>query len=137
LGCFFISRSLYLLEQTPLDKLFPKCKKAGTSIICGGPFNSGVLVGREMWNYANAPKYVVNKVKSLKKIADNYDVPLPAAALQFPLFNEIITSVIPGARSKNEFEQILKWFKLKIPVDFWKELIVKELIHYEAPVSKN
>ena len=90
-----------------------------------------------MWNYANAPKYVVNKVKSLKKIADNYDVPLPAAALQFPLFNEIITSVIPGARSKNEFEQILKWFKLKIPVDFWKELIVKELIHYEAPVSKN
>ena len=62
---------------------------------------------------------------------------MPAAALQFPLFNEIITSVIPGARSKNEFEQILKWFKLKIPVDFWKDLIAKELIHYEAPVSKN
>ena len=90
-----------------------------------------------MWNYANAPIDVVNKVKSLKKIADNYNVPLPAAALQFPLFNEIITSVIPGARSKNEFEQILKWFKLKIPVDFWKELIAKALIHYEAPVSKN
>ena len=133
---FLLAGRYTLLEQTPLDSLFPKCKNAGTSIICGGPFNSGVLVGREMWNYANAPKDVVNKVKSLKKIADNYNIPLPAAALQFPLFNEIITSVIPGARSKNEFEQILQWFTLKIPIDFWKELRAKELIHHEAPIDK-
>ena len=134
---FLLAGRYTLLEQTPLDSLFPKCKNAGTSIICGGPFNSGVLVGREMWNYANAPRDVVNKVKSLKKIAENFNVPLPAAALQFPLFNEIITSVIPGARSKNEFKQILQWFTLNIPIDFWKELIAKELIHHEAPISNN
>ena len=134
---FLLAGRYTLLEQTPLDSLFPKCKNAGTSIICGGPFNSGVLVGREMWNYANAPKNVVDKVKSLKKIAENYNIPLPAAALQFPLFNEIITSVIPGARSKNEFKQILQWFTLNIPIDFWKELIAKELIHHEAPISNN
>ena len=134
---FLLAGRYTLLEQTPLDSLFPKCKNAGTSIICGGPFNSGVLVGREMWNYANAPKDVVNKVKSLKKIAENFNIPLPAAALQFPLFNEIITSVIPGARSKNEFKQILQWFTLNIPIDFWKELIAKELIHHEAPISNN
>jgi len=133
---FLLAGRYTLLEQTPLDSLFPKCKNAGTSIICGGPFNSGVLVGREMWNYANAPKNVVDKVQSLKMIADNYNIPLPAAALQFPLFNEIITSVIPGARSKNEFEQILQWFTLKIPIDFWKELRAKELIHHEAPIDK-
>ena len=72
-----------------------------------------------------------------KKIAENYNIPLPAAALQFPLFNEIIASVIPGARSKNEFKQILQWFTLKIPIDFWKELRAKELIHHEAPISNN
>ena len=59
---FLLAGRYTLLEQTPLDSLFPKCKNAGTSIICGGPFNSGVLVGREMWNYANAPKNVVDKV---------------------------------------------------------------------------
>ena len=134
---FLLAGRYTLLEQTPLVSLFPKCKNAGTSIICGGPFNSGVLVGREMWNYANAPKDVVNKVKSLKKIAENFNIPLPAAALQFPLFNEIITSVIPGARSKNEFKQILQWFTYKIPIDFWKELRAKELIHHEAPISNN
>ena len=71
---FLLAGRYTLLEQTPLDTLFPKCKNAGTSIICGGPFNSGVLVGREMWNYANAPKDVVNKVKSLKKIAENFNI---------------------------------------------------------------
>jgi len=122
------------LEQTPLDTLFPKCIKAETSIICGGPFNSGVLVGREMWNYSNAPTEILNKVRLLSKVADKYNVPLPAASLQFPLFNKIISSVIPGARSKIEFQQILEWFKFEIPSDFWHELRSKELIHPDAPI---
>ncbi|MEC7853649.1 MAG: aldo/keto reductase, partial [Pseudomonadota bacterium] len=46
---FLLAGRYTLLEQTPLAELFPACRAAGTSIICGGPFNSGVLVGREMW----------------------------------------------------------------------------------------
>ena len=132
---FLLAGRYTLLEQTPLDTLFPKCQSAGTSIICGGPFNSGVLVGREMWNYAYAPKNVINKVKSLRSVADKHSVPLPASALQFPLFNKNICSIIPGARSQSEFEQILEWFKLTIPNDFWKELKSKGLIHFDAPIS--
>ena len=52
---FLLAGRYTLLEQTPLDTLFPACRAAGTSIICGGPFNSGILAGREMWNYAKAP----------------------------------------------------------------------------------
>ena len=111
-------------------------KKVGTSIICGGPFNSGVLVGRKMWNYSNATNEILNKVKLLSKVADNYNVPLPAAALQFPLFNKIISSVIPGARSKNEYQQILEWFQFEIPSDFWHELKSKKLIDSSAPICE-
>ncbi len=131
---FLLAGRYTLLEQTPLDTLFPKCIKAGTSIICGGSFNSGVLVGRKMWNYSNAPTKILNKVRLLSKVADKYNVPLPAASLQFPLFNKIISSVIPGARSKIEFQQILEWFKFEIPPDFWHELRSKELIHPDAPI---
>ena len=45
---FLLAGRYTLLEQTPLHDLFSSCRAAGTSIICGGPFNSGVLVGREM-----------------------------------------------------------------------------------------
>ena len=133
---FLLAGRYTILEQTPLDTLFPECKKAGTSIICGGPFNSGVLVGREMWNYSNATKEILNKVKSLLKIAEKYNVPLPAASLQFPLFNSIISSVIPGARSKTEYKQILEWFKFEIPSEFWKELRSKKLIDPNAPICE-
>lgn len=130
---FLLAGRYTLLEQTPLNDLFPACAKAGTTIICGGPFNSGVLVGREMWNYAQAPEEVVHKVQQLGAVADAFDVPLAAAALQFPLAHDIITSVIPGPRDAAELEQILTWFKTPIPGDFWTSLKEKNLLEPNTP----
>ena len=115
-------------------ELFPACRAAGTSIICGGPFNSGVLVGREMWNYATAPAEVVDKVRQIGAVADNHGVTLPAAALQFPLANDIITSVIPGPREAGELAQILAWFGEAVPGAFWTDLKNAGLMVPDAPV---
>ena len=131
---FLLAGRYTLLEQTPLDDLFPACREAGTSIICGGPFNSGVLVGRESWNYAKAPDEVMTKVKKLADVADFHSVPLAAAALQFPLANDLITSVIPGPRNKAEFQQNLAWFQAQIPGEFWSDLQAKGLLDERAPV---
>lgn len=126
---FLLAGRYTLLEQTALDELFPACRKAGTSIICGGPFNSGILVGREMWNYAKAPQGVVDKAHSLGKVADEFGIPLAAAALQFPLGDELVCSVIPGPRDKDELAQIVNWFKTPIPQAFWSALKAKGLIN--------
>ena len=131
---FLLAGRYTLLEQTAIDTLFPACRKAGTSIICGGPFNSGVLVGRETWNYAKAPKDVIDKARALGVVADEFGIPLPAAALQFPLGDEIVCSVIPGPRDKGELEQIVTWFKTPIPKEFWSTLKEKKLIEPSAAV---
>jgi len=131
---FLLAGRYTLLEQTPMQELFPACRAAGTSIICGGPFNSGVLVGREMWNYAAAPAAVVDRVRALGAVADEFSVPLAAAALQFPLANDIITSVIPGPRNASELQQILDWFTRSIPADFWAALISRGLLTDDTPV---
>ena len=133
---FLLAGRYTLLEQTPLDTLFPACLAAGTTIICGGPFNSGILAGRDMWNYAKAPTEIVDKVRALGAVADKFNVPLAAAALQFPLGNEIVTSVIPGPRDKSEFTQILHWFEMPIPSEFWSTLKSKGLIEQAAPVPQ-
>lgn len=130
---FLLAGRYTLLEQTPLDALFPKCAAAGTSIICGGPFNSGVLVGREMWNYAKAPQEVVTRVKKLQAVADRHGVDLPAAALQFPLGHDLVVSVIPGSRSSVEFSGILAWAEAEIPAAFWDDLRAENLLHPDAP----
>ena len=132
---FLLAGRYTLLEQTPIDALFPACEAAGTTIICGGPFNSGVLVGREMWNYDTAPKAIVKKIRALNEVADEFDVLLPAAALQFPLGHNIVTSVIPGPRSKKELEEILAWQSFEVPAAFWTALKSKNLIHEDAPIS--
>ena len=131
---FLLAGRYTLLEQTPLADLFPACRAAGTSIICGGPFNSGILVGREMWNYAAAPAEVVDKVLKIGAVADAHDVTLPAAALQFPLANDIITSVIPGPRDAGELAQILEWFAMPIPAGFWSDMKSAGLMEADAPV---
>lgn len=131
---FLLAGRYTLLEQTSLDVLFSACRSAGTSIICGGPFNSGVLVGREMWNYAQAPDDVVEKAQALSRVADEFSIPLAAAALQFPLGDEIVTSVIPGPRDKNELAQIMDWFSMEIPSEFWMALKERGLLLEQARI---
>lgn len=131
---FLLAGRYTLLEQTALAELFPMCAKQGTSIICGGPFNSGVLVGRETWNYSTAPKQVIDKARKLNEIASNYSIPLGAAAIQFPLANNIISSVIPGPRTKRELLQILDWYRTEIPNEFWSDVKESGLLHEQAPV---
>ncbi|NKB51800.1 MAG: aldo/keto reductase [Rhizobiaceae bacterium] len=131
---FLLAGRYTLLEQTPLNNLFPACREAGTTIICGGPFNSGILVGREMWNYAQAPVDIVDKVQKLGAIADQFSIPLASAALQFPLANDLVTSVIPGPRDAAELTQIIDWSKAAIPGEFWSALKSQRLIEMDAPV---
>ena len=131
---FLLAGRYTLLEQTPLDTLFPACQSAGTTIICGGPFNSGILVGRETWNYAKAPAEIVEKARALADVADAFAVPLAAAALQFPLGNDLVTSVIPGPRDKAELQQNLEWFTTPIPDEFWFTLKSNGLLPEAAPI---
>ena len=130
---FLLAGRYTLLEQTSVDTLFPACRASGTTIICGGPFNSGILVGRETWNYTKAPTKIVEKARALDAVADQFSVPLPAAALQFPLGDTLVTSVIPGPRDRDELEQIVEWFETPIPNEFWEVLKSRDLIHEAAP----
>ena len=130
---FLLAGRYTLLEQSPLECLFPACEKAGTSIICGGPFNSGLLVGGDTWNYSKAPKDLIEKTKKLASIADEFNIPLAAAALQFPQAHNIISSVIPGPRSEMELLEIIAWQETEIPVEFWTALKDKNLLAIDTP----
>lgn len=131
---FLLAGRYTLLEQTALDTLFPACDAAGTTIICGGPFNSGILAGRATWNYGKAPAEVRARVEKLKAEADAFDISLAAAALQFPLGSTTVSSVIPGPRDVAELEQIIDWFETEIPHEFWESIRSKGMIARNAPV---
>lgn len=131
---FLLAGRYTLLEQGPLDDLLPQCQARGTSIIVGGPLNSGILAGRDTWNYAAAPAEVVAKVKKIQAVCDAHKVPLPAAALQFPLAHPVVCAIIPGPRTAAEFNENLPLFTQKIPAGLWSDLKAQGLLHQDAPV---
>lgn len=132
--CFLLAGRYTLLEQDSLDTLLPAVEKHGASIIIGGPFNSGILVGRETWNYVKAPESVMTKVKAMARVCEAHNVPLAAAALRFPLAHPTVAGTIPGPRSAEEINQILEWWTADIPGSLWSDLKNEKLIATNAPV---
>src|SRR3984957_2560924 len=130
---FLLAGRYTLLEQGPLDDLLPMCSARGTSIVVGGPLNSGILAGRDTWNYAAAPPDIVQRVNAIRAVCDAHGVPLPAAALQFPLAHPAVAAIIPGPRAAGEFEQNAALIRQDIPAALWTDLLYQKLLHPEAP----
>jgi D-threo-aldose 1-dehydrogenase len=130
---FLLAGRYTLLEQSPLDDLLPKCEKSGTSIVVGGPLNSGILAGRDTWNYQTAPPEIVARVYAIEAVCDSHGVPLAAAALQFPLAHPAVAAVIPGPRNVDEFHANVRLLRHAIPAALWADLRDAGLLHPHAP----
>ena len=131
---FLLAGRYTLLEQAPLKTLLPALQKHGASVVIGGPFNSGILVGGTTWNYQKAPPDVVKRAKGLAAVCAAHNVPLAAAALAFPLAHPVVASVIPGPRSAEELNQIVEWWQTRIPPSLWSDLKSEGLLDAAAPV---
>jgi len=130
---FLLAGRYTLLEQDTLDDLLPKCVRAGISVVVGAPFNTGILAGRDTWNYKPAPPEIVARVNAIRAICDSHRVPLVAAALQFPLAHPAVSAILPGPRNVKEFEANARLLRYPIPPSLWTDLRTAKLLHPDAP----
>ncbi|MFD1942956.1 aldo/keto reductase [Paradevosia shaoguanensis] len=131
---FLLAGRYTLLEQTSLNPFLSTCIKRKASVVAAAPFNSGILVGGTTWNYVAAPQDVLDRVRAIETICADFNVPLPAAALQFPLTHPAVCTVLPGPRSPQELEGILGWWQVNIPDGFWSALADKGLLSGGTPL---
>jgi D-threo-aldose 1-dehydrogenase len=141
LDCTLLAGRYTLLEQASLSPFLAQCVQRGVGIIVGGPFNSGILATGTQgpsavakFNYAAAPPEVVQRVQKLQAVCASFDVPLAAAAVQFPLAHPAVVSVVPGARNAAELKGIVQWMNHPIPPSLWQALRSQGLLHTDAPV---
>jgi len=126
-----------LLDQVAMDELLPLCEQRTISIVVGGVFNSGILIDPVpgvRYNYIPADSAVMARAEGIKAVCDRYDVPLPAAALQFPFAHPRVCTVLLGIRSIDELEKDLLWLDVSIPDELWAELKSKGLLREDAPI---
>jgi D-threo-aldose 1-dehydrogenase len=140
LDCVLLAGRYTLLEQHALDELLPLCERQGVSILCGGPFNSGVLAtgaragAKTHYDYAPPPAHVLERVARLEALCAEFAVPLQAAALQFPLGHPRVATVVAGSASGAESRNIAAQFSHDIPAGFWLALRERGLVDARAPL---
>lgn len=134
---FLLAGRYTLLDQSALGELLPLCVSRGAGVVIGGPYNSGILatgaVPGARYNYAAATPEILTRVGRIEGVCRHFDVPLKAAALQFPLGHPAVLAVIPGARSPQEVEENVALLNAPIPREFWSALKSAGLIGPDVP----
>lgn len=137
---FLLAGRYTLLEQPALAELLPRCEARGVGVVIGGAFNSGILAtgvrgpGPFYYDYQPASQSVMERVGRLEAVCEQFDVPLPAAALQFPAAHPAVVSVIAGCASAEEVSRAREWMDRPLPAAFWRALRERELLPPRAPV---
>jgi D-threo-aldose 1-dehydrogenase len=136
LDFFLVAMPYTLLDQEGLDEL-DMCAERDVSVVIGAPYASGILVrGPQpgaLYRYAPATPQIIAKAQRIAGVCRRHDVPLAAAALQFPLAHRSVVSVIPGPVAAEEVRQNLAWMRNDIPDALWAELRDHGLIRADAP----
>jgi D-threo-aldose 1-dehydrogenase len=134
--CFLLAGRYTLLDQVALKELLPECVERGISIIAGGVYNSGILADPKPgahYNYQTAPAELLARAQRIRDVCSRHQVPLKAAAMQFPLGHPAVTCVVVGCRSAEQLDESLKMFEVDIPSALWDELKAERLLPPEAP----
>lgn len=135
--CFMLAGRYTLLEQGALDDLLPLCAAKGIGILIAGPYNSGILASGAVpgakYNYREAPPEIMDRVARIEAVCRRHAVPLPAAALQFPLGHPSVAAMVPGAVTPAEVERNVALLTQPIPPAFWAELKQDDLLRSDAP----
>lgn len=135
---FLLAGRYTLLEQDALESFLPLCVERDIGIVLGGPYNSGILArgpsDDAQYNYSNAPKEVIERVRRIHAVCERHGVRMIEAALNFPLRHAAVVSVIPGGQSVGEVRSNREILGKDIPAALWSDLKSEGLMRQDAPV---
>lgn len=114
-----------LLDTSGPDEVFDRCVEHGVRVLAAGVFNSGVLAAPAdgaSFHYAPVPPDVLARVRAMDAVCHAHGVPLAAAALQRPLREPAVDTVLVGARTAAEVAEDAALLDLPIPSELWEAL---------------
>lgn len=119
---FLIAGRYTLLDQRALEALLPACLARGVRVTVGAPFNTGILAGGTRFAHVTAPPEILERAHAIADVCRAFDIPLGAAALQFPVRHPAVACVLPGPRLAGQTRGCIEWMKMPISANFWTSL---------------
>lgn len=122
-----------LLEQPAAVDTLPACHRTRTDVVAASVFNSGLLASSQpqregRYEYGRLPDELWDRLSGIAEVCAHFGVPLPAAAVQFPLRDAAVRSVVVGGSRGDQLRQNAQWMSLDIPAGLWDELTARHLI---------
>jgi D-threo-aldose 1-dehydrogenase len=107
--------------------LLQACEERNVAVVAAAPFNSGILSRAKPqsdghFDYQGISAELFARANQLAAACDSFGVELPAAAINFPLREESVVSVVAGFRSASQMLDGVRWMNEEIPEALWLEL---------------
>ena len=115
-----------LVDHSAGRELLPLCAEAGIGVVVAAVFNGGLLAehptASSTFDYDAVPADVLARATRLDELCSEADVPLAAAALQFPLRHPAVQRVVVGAVQPWQVGANLRLLATTIPDWLWDQL---------------
>jgi D-threo-aldose 1-dehydrogenase len=134
---FLLAGRYTLLDQSALGELLPLCVDRGIAVLVGGVMNSGVLADPRpgsRFDYAPASPEILARARRLGEVCARHDVPLRAAAMQFPMAHPAVVSLVAGVRTAAHLDDYPAMLAYPVPAALWDDLRAEGLLPIGAPV---
>jgi D-threo-aldose 1-dehydrogenase len=125
-----------LLDQEALPELLPLCLERHISVLIGGVMNSGLLADPRpgaTFDYGPADPATLERARLLAEACARHDVPLRAAAMQFPFAHPAVAGLIAGVRRVEHLDEYPAYLRRPVPAALWDDLRANRLIAPDAP----
>lgn len=127
LDLLMVAGRFTLADQSAAETVIPECRARDVRVVAAAVFNSGLLASTSpsaasRFDYAPVRPKLLDRVGRIADICSDYGVPLPVAAVQYPLHEPSVLSVVVGAATPDQLRQNVANFEVDIPTELWGRL---------------
>jgi len=116
-----------LADQSAADEVLPSCAEHGVRVVVAAVFGSGLLATDhpgegDLFDYRPVPGPLLRRVRRIAAVCRDHGVPLPVAALHFPLRHAGIDAVVAGAADAAQVRANADAMDVRVPPELWERL---------------
>jgi len=116
----------YTLLNRSAEPLLDVCARMGVAVVNAAPYGSGMLAkgpdAYARYAYQDAPQAMIDRTRKIAAICQQFNVPLPAAALQFSMRDPRVTTTVVGMTKPERVAQTIELANYPIPDELWPAL---------------
>ena len=122
-----ITHNRFTLANRNAEKMMDHARERGIAVLNAAPYCGGILAkgtaSHKRYVYQEASPEMLEPIARIEQVCARHNIPPGAAALQFSMHDERVTSTICGISKPERIKQTLDWGRYNIPPLAWDELM--------------